>query len=123
MPICLLAYVAASFLHHLHNAEFLADYPNMPASLTRGTVYLVWSIEAAIGLLGYVLFRAGYRLAGRALIALYAVVGFAGLDHYVIAPFSAHTPAMHLTILLEVVCAALLLVAVFSERRTPAVAA
>jgi hypothetical protein len=121
--VCLLAYCAASLLHHVHNAQYLADYPNMPASLTPGTVYLAWTLEAAIGILGYFLLRAGYRLAGLALIALYAVVGFAGLDHYAIAPFSAHTLAMHFTILLEVACAALLLVAVFRERRGPAVTA
>jgi hypothetical protein len=123
MTICLLCYAAASLLHHIHNAEFLADYPNMPASLTPGTVYLAWTIETAVGVLGYVLFRAGYRLPGLALIALYAAAGFSGLDHYVVARFSAHTAAMHFTILMEVASAGLLLVAVFRERRGPAVTA
>ena len=27
----LLAYGAASLFHHIHNAEFLSEYPNMPA--------------------------------------------------------------------------------------------
>jgi hypothetical protein len=31
----LLACAAASLLHHVHNAEFLQDYPNLPASLSR----------------------------------------------------------------------------------------
>jgi hypothetical protein len=31
----LLACAAASLLHHVHNAEFLQDYPNRPASLSR----------------------------------------------------------------------------------------
>ena len=35
------------------------------------------------------------------LIAIYAVLGFAGLDHYTLAPVSAHTLAMNATIWLE----------------------
>jgi len=43
------------------------------------------------------------------LIALYAVLGFAGLDHYTLAPISAHTLAMNATIWLETATAVLLL--------------
>ena len=118
LPACLLAYAAASLLHHIHNAEFLADYPNMPAWLTREKVYLVWLGETLIGRVGYVLVRMGYLTAGSLLIGLYALAGFGGLDHYAVAPFSSHTAAMHLTILLEVAAAALLLFAVASKWRT-----
>lgn len=115
LGICLLIYAAASLLHHIHNAEYLAEYPNMPASLTPVKVYLAWTIEAVIGLIGYLLLRRGLRVTGLALIALFAASGFAGLDHYAIAPFSAHTTTMHVTIGLEVVAAALLLVAVLAS--------
>jgi hypothetical protein len=43
-------------------------------------------------------------------ISAYAVLGFGGLDHYTVAPLSAHTVAMNLTILLEAVAGAVLLV-------------
>jgi len=118
LPACLLAYAAASLLHHIHNAEFLADYPNMPAWLTREKVYLVWLGEASIGAAGYVLVRSGYRAAGLLLIGLYALMGFAGLDHYTVAPFSAHTATMHFTIALEVVAAAFLLFTIALKWRT-----
>jgi len=33
----LAAYAAASLFHHVHNAEFLDQYPNMPAWLSPAT--------------------------------------------------------------------------------------
>jgi hypothetical protein len=37
-----LACAVATLFHHVHNATFLAEYPNMPASLTPADVYLAW---------------------------------------------------------------------------------
>jgi hypothetical protein len=110
--VCLLALAAASLLHHVHNAEFLKDYPNLPATLSRGRVYAAWAGEAAVGAAGWVLLRLNFRKTGLAAIALYALAGFAGLAHYTLAPPSAHTLAMNVTIWLEFVTAAWLLVAV-----------
>ena len=39
LAVLLLLYLAASLLHFVHNAEFLSDYPNLPAWLTRSQVY------------------------------------------------------------------------------------
>jgi len=64
LATCLLIYAAASLLHHIHNAEYLAEYPNLPAWLTPAKVYLVWTAEAVLGLVGYLLLRSGYRRAG-----------------------------------------------------------
>jgi len=108
----LLAFAAASLVHHVHNAEFLQDYPNLPASLSRGQVYAAWLGEAAIGAAGWVLFRLNYKRIGLGAIGVYALAGFGGLGHYAVAPMSAHTLAMNATIWLEVAAAALLLVAV-----------
>ncbi len=105
----LLLYLVASFVHFTHNAEYLADYPNLPPWLTRGGVYLAWIGETSLGLLGYVLYRFGWRLTGLALVGVYAAFGFDGLLHYTRAPFEAHTTAMNFTILFEVAAAALLL--------------
>jgi hypothetical protein len=108
----LLAYAAASLLHFAHNAEYLKDYPNLPASWTRGDVYLAWLAQGAVGLGGYVLLRAGWQRTGLALIGAYALTGFFGLAHYHVAPVAAHTLAMNATIWLEAVAGALLLGAV-----------
>jgi hypothetical protein len=37
-----LVHALASLVHFVHNATFLADYPNMPAWITPGGVYAVW---------------------------------------------------------------------------------
>jgi hypothetical protein len=99
---CLLGCMAATLFHHIHNAEFLHDYPNLPAWISRAAVYLAWLIATAIGLIGY-------RLRHRGLLVLYACYGLDGLVHYALAPMSAHTTMMNLTIWLEAATAAALL--------------
>jgi hypothetical protein len=117
--VLLLAYGAASLFHHVHNAEFLPQYPNMPAWLSPAQVYAAWLGVTLVGVVGYLLVRRGYQLAGLSAIAAYAALGFDGLGHYSVAPLSAHTMTMNLTIWLEVATALLLLVAVaaFLARR------
>ena len=112
--VFVLAYAAASLLHHIHNAEFLNQYPHMPAWLSRAQVYAAWLGVASVGLLGYLLIRWRYQLTGLIVLGVYGVLGLAGLGHYVVAPPSAHTVTMNLTIGLEVATAALLLTAVAS---------
>ena len=102
-------YTAASFLHFSHNAEFLADYPNLPASLTRLGVYAAWLAVTAIGVVGLMLLRWQLRVAGLLVLAVYAGFGFDGLAHYTLAPMSAHTGMMNFTIWFEVAMAVLLL--------------
>ena len=104
-----LVHALASLVHFVHNATFLADYPNMPEWITPGGVYAVWLGEAAIGAAGVILFLRGRAMIGRALIAVYAVLGFGGLDHYTLASISAHTLAMNATIWLETATAVALL--------------
>lgn len=106
------AYGVASLLHHVHNAEFLADYPNLPPWLTPTGVYAAWFAVTAVGVAGYGLLRAGSRRAGLAVLAGYAALGFAGLDHYAVAPLRSHGAMMNLTIGLEVASASLLLLVV-----------
>ena len=110
-----LACAAASLLHHVHNAEFLHEYPNMPPWLTPAGVYAAWLAVNLVGLAGYALLRWKYRLAGLALLGIYGALGFYGLAHYAVAPLSSHTMAMHMTIGLEVVTALMLLITVVLE--------
>lgn len=102
-------YCGASLIHFVHNARFISEYPNLPAWLTSRTVYLAWLAVTAVGAAGIMVFRSGHRLTGLLLIAAYAALGFAGLDHYSRAPVSAHTLAMNATIAFEVAAAAVLL--------------
>jgi hypothetical protein len=110
-----LALVAASLLHHVHNAQFFAQYPNLPAWITPPVVYLAWLGAAAVGTTGYLLVRRGHRRAGLGLLALYACYGLDALVHYALAPVSAHTVAMNATIGLEAVAAAALLALVLGK--------
>ncbi len=114
LPLLLLLYTAASLLHFVHNAEYLPDYPNLPASFSRLLVYGVWCLVAAVGVIGYLLYRNGHVRSGLAVLALYAALGLDGLLHYGRAPMSAHSAGMNLTIWTEVVAAALLLAAIAS---------
>ena len=118
LPITLLAYGAASLFHHVHNAEFLGEYPNMPTWLTPAGVYVAWLGVTATGVAGYSLFRLGNRLVGLAALGIYGALGLYGLGHYTVAPLAAHTSTMHLTIWLEVVTGALLMITVAGQMLT-----
>ena len=106
----MLVYGAASLLHFMHNAVYVREYPNLPAWLTSAGVVVAWLVVAAVGVLGYLLYSRVSRVAGLITISVYAMFGLGGLDHYTVAPVSAHTVAMNLTILLEAAAAAVLLV-------------
>ena len=109
-----LLYGFASFIHFTHNAEYLSDYPNLPDWFTRSQIYGAWLCIAAVGLIGYLLYRRGWRIPGLTVLLVYAAVGFDGLLHYSRAPFAAHTAVMNATICFEVIAAALLSITIIS---------
>jgi hypothetical protein len=80
--------------------------------LTSTLVYVTWLGITSMGVIGYLLYRAGRERIGLPLLALYAALGFDGLLHYGRAPFAAHTSMMNFTIWTEVVAAAVLLATV-----------
>jgi hypothetical protein len=102
-------YFATSLGHFSHNAEFICEYPNLPASITRASVYACWLAITSVGMAGLVLLRRRQVTAGLGLMALYAALGFDGLGHYALAPIELHPFMANLTILSEVAAAALLL--------------
>ena len=110
--IFLLLYGAASLFHYAHNAEFLGDYPNLPAGLSPALIYGAWLGGTAVGVAGYLLFRRGYSLVGLAVLGVYGVLGLDGLGHYGLAPFSGHKFTMNFSILLEAATAVVLLTTV-----------
>jgi hypothetical protein len=110
-----LIFCAASLVHFVHNAEFLADYPNLPPSWTRADVYLAWVALTLVGGVGWFLETRRYRFAGLVVLAAYAMFGLDSLGHYVLAPLSRHTLGMNVTILLEVTTAGLLLVEILRQ--------
>jgi hypothetical protein len=113
IPKILLALTAAYFLtslgHFSHNAEFICEYPNLPAWLTRAQVYAVWAAITSVGVVGLLLMRRKFMATGLLLLAVYAAMGFDGLGHYALAPIELHPLMANVTILSEVLAAALLL--------------
>ena len=104
----IIAYGAASLVHFVHNAVYIDAYPNLPAWITPVVVYVSWLAIAGTGAFGYWLYRRGSRAFGLTVIGVYALLGFGGLDHYAVAPVSAHSMAMNATILGEVIAALVL---------------
>jgi hypothetical protein len=113
VPKTFLALTAAYFItslgHFSHNAEFICEYPNLPAWLTRAQVYAVWAAISTVGVVGLLLMRRKYTATGLVLMAVYAAMGFDGLGHYALAPIELHPMVANVTILSEVAAAALLL--------------
>jgi hypothetical protein len=112
VPFALLSlavlYCAASLIHFVHNAEYLAEYPSMPLWISRSTVYAAWCGITAIGIAGLCVAYTRFAPIGFLLVAIYGAFGFDGLGHYALAPISSHTAVMNFTIWFEVVAAALL---------------
>ncbi len=103
------AYFATSLGHFAHNAQFICEYPNLPAWLTSAKVYAAWLAITSVGLAGFILMHNKFAVAGLLLVAIYAALGFDGLGHYAVAPMELHTLGANITILSEVAAAALLL--------------
>ena len=115
--VLLIIYGTASLIHFTHNAEFLADYPNLPASWTSAGVYLAWVALTAVGVTGWFLMVRGFPVVGLLLLGVYAVLGLDSLGHYVVASMSDHTLGMNSTILFEVTAAALVLIEVVRQMK------
>lgn len=104
-------YFVASCAHFVHNAAYIAYYPNMPSWITSGRVYLAWSVVTAVGVAGLVALGLRRHAAAAVLIALYGALGLDGLAHYTLALCSEHTFIANVTIWSEAISGLCLLVA------------
>jgi hypothetical protein len=109
LPWLFALYAAATLLHFAHNAQYLAQYPNLPTSWSRAEVYAAWCCLMALGVVGYGLYALGHRNIGLTVLGLYAVLGFGGLLHYTRAPMAHHSAMMNVTIWTEAAAGTLLL--------------
>jgi len=107
--VLLALYVVASLAHFVHNAEYIPFYPNMPAWITRETVYAAWLGQALVGATGVVLATLRWRVASSILLAVFGAFGLDGLLHYTLALCSEHTLLANLTIWSEASLGLLLL--------------
>ena len=114
----LIVHMAASLWHHLHNGQFMDEYPNMPQgippAIALGLAAAVWVVTSALGLAGYYLVCNGRRLIGFGAMGLYAAWGLLAFTHYSLAPMSAHSLVQNATILSEGLTALLLFVTVLT---------
>lgn len=94
-------YFAASLAHFVHNAEYIAYYPNMPSWLTREQVYVAWLAVTAVGAVGLAMARSRISRVGVALVGLYGALGLDGLAHYTLALCSEHSLLTNITIWAE----------------------
>lgn len=85
------AYFMASLVHFVHNAEYIALYPNMPAWVSRESVCLVWAGISAMGSVGVALVLFGAKTPRLTLIGVYGLIGLDGLGHYAL-PCARSTP-------------------------------
>jgi hypothetical protein len=103
-------YSIASLTHFVHNAEFIAFYPNMPSWITRETVYLAWLGIGCLGLAGLLMWRFRLFAIGMLCMGAYGALGIDGLAHYTLALCGEHTLATNLTIWFEVITGLVLLI-------------
>jgi hypothetical protein len=102
-------YSVASITHFVHNAEFIAFYPNMPLWITRETVYLAWLGIGCLGLAGLLMWRFRLFALGMLCMGAYGALGIDGLAHYTLALCGEHTLATNATIWFEVITGFVLL--------------
>jgi len=109
--VLVILYFVASLAHFMHNAEYIAFYPGMPAWLTAERVYLAWLGVTSVGVAALVLFGFGFPGVAAALLGLYGALGLDGLAHYTLALCSEHTVLANVTIWSEATTGVLLLLA------------
>ena len=94
-------YGLGTFGHCVHNAEFLAYYPNMPEELTHEMVYLAWMGLTVVGLAIVPFYMLGLGVLAAMVLALYGLLGLSGLAHYSLGALEEHTLMANLLIMFQ----------------------
>lgn len=94
-------YGLATFGLCVHNAEFLAYYPNMPEEMTHEVVYLAWMGLTVVGLAVVPFYMLGLGVMAAFVLALYGLLGLSGLAHYSLGALEEHTLAANLLIMFQ----------------------
>src|ERR1700683_612039 len=111
----LAVYFVASSAHFVHNAAYIAYYPNMPSWITSDRVYVAWCVVTAVGIAGLVALQQRLHAAAAVFIAVYGALGLDGLAHYTLALCSEHTFMTTVTIWSEAISGLCLLLAAVRE--------
>ena len=101
IQLLVLIFFIANLTHFVHNAEYIAFYPGIPAWLTREKIYLAWVAGASVGLAGLLVHRIRLKRLSMVMIAAYGASGVDGLAHYTLGLCSQHTLLANLTIWAE----------------------
>jgi len=96
----LLANVAGSILHYVHNLLFFAHYPE-PSWINRSMVDAFWFFMTPLAWLGYRLIQRNRIGRGAGVLMGYAACNLLSLGHYLYAPLHDIEPVIHAFILLE----------------------
>jgi hypothetical protein len=107
----LATYFVASSAHFVHNAAYIAYYPNMPSWITPDRVYVAWSVVTSVGIAGLIALRLQLHAVAETFIAVYGALGLDGLAHYTLALCSEHTFMTNVTIWSEAISGLCLLLA------------
>ena len=65
----LAVYFVASSAHFVHNAAYIAYYPNMPSWITSDRVYVAWAVVTGVGIAGLVALRLRLHAAAAVFMA------------------------------------------------------
>lgn len=107
----LAVYFVTGSAHFVHNAAYIAYYPNMPSWITSDRVYVAWSVVTTVGITGLVALKLRLHAAAAMFIAVYGALGLDGLAHYMLALCSEHTFMTNVTIWSEALSGLCLLLA------------
>ena len=119
MFVLLVVTVAASIFHYVDNVMFFDTYPE-PAWITPHLVNAFWFLMTPVGVIGYLLFRRGYRSSGVTALFAYGLMNLLTLGHYRYAPPWEIPFRVNLFILLEVGAAITLMAAlIWCALRSP----
>jgi hypothetical protein len=90
----------STWLHYIHNAIFLADYPG-PAWFTPQMIIVTVAVMSTIGLLGYWLYSRNVLTWAYFCLGLYSITSISSPGHYLFPMAVPMSDVMHILIWLD----------------------